>query len=122
MRSYECAVIVTPAANDESIKTGTAKYTKVIAGNGGEITEIETWGRRKLAYEINHHREGFYFFYRFRGPNALLDELGRQMRIDESIIRHMIIQDELASGDEPALDPEKVEPVLGKEREVEHRG
>ena len=71
MRSYECAVIFKPGLSDDVIKAGTAKYASVIASNGGENTELETCGKRRLAYEIDDHFEGVYFFLRFRAPNAV---------------------------------------------------
>jgi small subunit ribosomal protein S6 len=118
-------VILHPAVTDEGLKASTAKYVDIIAAGGGEITKVETWGKRRLSYEISRQPEGHYFFYRFRGPNPLLDELGRQMRIDENVLRHMIVRDELATGSEPRLEPGAVEPTLrhpDREREEEHRG
>jgi len=125
MRSYECAVILHPAVNDDGLKASTAKYVEIIAHSGGEITRVETWGKRRLSYEIMKQPEGHYFFYRFRGAGALVDELGRQLRIDENVLRHLIVQDELANGAEPALEPGTVEPTFRhpeREREEEHRG
>lgn len=127
MRSYECAVIVHPAVNDDGLRASTAKYVEIIAKSGGEITKVETWGKRRLSYEIMKQPEGTYFFYRFRGANTLIDELGRQMRIDENVLRHLIVRDELAEGSEPALEPGTVEvtmrhPEREREEGVEHRG
>jgi small subunit ribosomal protein S6 len=121
MRSYECAVIFEPSVSEDALKTSTAKYVEVIAKGGGEVTQVETWGKRRLAYEIMKQPEGHYFFYRFRGAGKLLDELGRQLRIDEHVLRHMIVRDELAAGNEPKLDPATVEPVFGQPQE-DHRG
>ena len=127
MRSYECAVIMHPSVGDDGLRASTAKYVEIIAKSGGEITKVETWGKRRLAYEIMKQPEGTYFFYRFRGATTLVDELGRHMRIDESILRHMIVRDERAVGNEPALEPATVEATMGHpERDVreesEHRG
>ena len=72
-----------------------------------------------------HQLDGHYFFYRFRGDSPLVAELARQLRIDEGVLRHMIVRDELANGTEPALDPATVEPTLRqpeREREEEYRG
>lgn len=110
MRSYECTVVFNPGMNDESVKTSLARYAELIAANGGENTAIETWGKRRLAYEIEHHSEGHYFFYRFRGENDVLKELSRQMRIDENILRHMLVVDELATGTEAKVEPSALEP------------
>jgi small subunit ribosomal protein S6 len=120
-------VIVHPAVNDDGLRASTAKYVEIIAKSGGEITKVETWGKRRLSYEIMKQPEGTYFFYRFRGANTLIDELGRQMRIDENVLRHLIVRDELAEGSEPALEPGTVEvtmrhPEREREEGVEHRG
>jgi len=126
MRSYECAVILYPAVSDDGLKASTAKYVEIIARSGGEITRVETWGKRRLSYEIMKQPEGHYFFYKFRGANPIVDELGRQLRIDENVLRHLIVRDELADGTEAKLDPASVEAVLrhpAEDRgEVEHRG
>ena len=112
MRSYECAIVFYPGLGDDEIKAGIDKFSQIIAGGGGELTRVETWGKRKLAYEIDHQSEGFYYFYKFRGTNDLLNELGRQLRIDESVLRHLIVKDELAKGDEPKIDSAGVEAVV----------
>ena len=103
MRSYECTIVFHPGTSEEGLKDATTKYANVVASGGGEMTGVETWGKRKLAYEIDDHDEGHYFFLRFRSDSSVLDEMGRQMRIDENILRHMIVVDELASGTEPKV-------------------
>jgi small subunit ribosomal protein S6 len=104
VRSYECAIVFYPSLGDDGVKAGWTKYAEVIEKNGGELTHVETWGKRRLAYEIDHQSEGYYYFYRFRGSNDVLHELGRQLRIDESVLRHLIVKDELAKGDEPKVE------------------
>jgi small subunit ribosomal protein S6 len=115
LRSYECAVIFAPGVNDEGLRDESQKFVNVIVSNGGEMTALETWGKRRLAYEIDHHADGHYFFFKFRGADPALTELGRQMRIDENIIRHMIVRDELASGEESVVEADKVEAVKTSE-------
>lgn len=104
MRSYECAVVLHPAVTEDGLKTSTAKYLDIIARTGGEITHVETWGKRRLSFEILKQAEGHYFFYKFRGAAKLVDELGRQLRIDEHVLRHMIVRDEQATGNEAKLE------------------
>ena len=94
MKDYECAVILSPNLGPDALKTAAKKYSDIIAAQGGALTKIDEWGLRSLAYEINYHREGFYYFYKFRGTNDTLTELNRQLRIDEDVIRHMIVRDE----------------------------
>lgn len=95
MKDYECVVIFAPAVAGDALVGATKKYADVITAQGGEIKEIDDWGKRSLAYEINYHREGHYFFYRFKSGKEVLDELTRQLRIDENVIRHMIVRDDL---------------------------
>lgn len=122
MRSYECAIVFYPALGEDGVDDAVKKYVRVIDGHGGELTRVETWGKRKLAYEIDHQSEGYYYFIKFRGRNELLTELGRQLRIDESVLRHLIVKDELASGDEPKLGLEGLEIIASGPKEGISRG
>jgi len=72
MRSYECAVILYPSVSDDGLKTSTAKYVDIIARSGGEITRVETWGKRRLSFEIKEP-EGHY---------CLLQETAFSPRLD----------------------------------------
>lgn len=94
MNKYECTVIYVPGAGSDLQQTSTQKYTDVIASNGGKLTGHDDWGKRGLAYEIDHNREGFYHFYKFEGGGETVDELNRQLRIDENVLRHMIVRDD----------------------------
>ncbi|MFH1755950.1 MAG: 30S ribosomal protein S6 [Candidatus Latescibacterota bacterium] len=107
MNNYECTIIVTSDTGDDVAKSAAKKYANVITTGGGELTQLEDWGRRKLAYEINHHQEGHYVFYKMRCDNPVLQELNRLLRLDETILRHMIVRDPLATGEEAKIDPEE---------------
>jgi small subunit ribosomal protein S6 len=117
VRSYECGIVFYPSLGDDGVKAQMAKYAQVITGEGGELTRVESWGKRRLAYEIDHQSEGHYFFNKFRGNNHLLTELGRQLRIDESVLRHLIVKDELAKGDEPKVELEGLQAVASGPKE-----
>jgi small subunit ribosomal protein S6 len=117
VKSYECAIVFYPNLGDDGYKSGTEKYARIIGDQGGELTGLETWGQRQLAYEINHQNEGAYYFFKFRGSNDVLQELGRQLRIDESVLRHLIVKDELAKGDEPKVGVENMQAVQAGPRE-----
>ena len=119
MKDYECVVIFAPAVAGDAVVGATKKYADVITSHGGEIKEIDDWGKRSLAYEINYHREGHYLVYRFKGGNEVLNELGRQLRIDESVIRHMIVRDDLKgrSHYKPTIDAAEAKPVHTEETE-----
>ena len=102
MKDYECAVILAPTVASELLESSAKKYGSIITSNGGELVKIDDWGKRSLAYEIKFHREGFYLFYRFKGTGAVLDELNRQLRIDENVLRHMIVRDKYLLPPAPA--------------------
>jgi len=93
LKKYECAVIFVPTVGNDVLESSTKKYAEVITSRGGNLEELDSWGKRTLAYEIDYHREGYYYFYRFQGGNEILAELNRQMRIDENVLRHMIVRD-----------------------------
>lgn len=95
MKDYECAVIFAPTLAGDLLAGATKRYADIITAQGGEVTEVNDWGKRGLAYEIKFHREGYYCFYRFKGGQAVLNELSRQLLIDEAVIRHMIVRDEM---------------------------
>jgi small subunit ribosomal protein S6 len=117
VKSYECAIVFYPNLGEDGYKTGTNKYARIIHDRGGELTGLETWGQRQLAYEIGHQTEGVYYFYKFRGNSDVLQELGRQLRIDESVLRHLIVKDGLAKGDEPRVDLEQLQAVQSGPKE-----
>ena len=110
MTKYECAVVLSPAIGADGVEGSTKKYKNIITTHGGSLTAIDDWGKRPLAYEINFHREGYYHFYRFEGGNELINELNRQLRIDENVIRHMIVRDEFKAAPQRQSEAVPTEP------------
>ncbi len=117
LKSYECTIIISSSTGEADVKDYAKKYANVIESGGGELTQLENWGRRKLAYEINHIEEGYYLFYKMRCENRVLEELNRLLRLDESVLRHLIIRDSIATGDESKIDPNEVLPGGSIEKE-----
>lgn len=91
MRNYEAVVIVDPRLEEAAIQQAVDKLTKVIQARG-EMAKIDQWGRRRLAYEINHLKEGHYFVASFKAEADLIEDLDRTMRIGEEYIRHKIVR------------------------------
>ena len=91
MRNYEAVVIVDPRLEEAAIQQAVDKLTKVISARG-EMGKLDQWGRRRLAYEINHLKEGHYFVASFRAESDLIDDLDRTLRIGEEYIRHKIVR------------------------------
>lgn len=89
---YETAVIINAALDDEQIEAVVAKITGIITDGGGEISETEKWGRKRLAYTINKNRIGYYVIYRYEAPVELIAEFERLLKIDESVVRFLTIR------------------------------
>ena len=92
MRDYELIVIVSPDVPEEELPTHLDKISEFITNKGGSVTEVERWGKRKLAYPINHFREGNYVLTRFKLEPGTTAELEANLRISEKILRHLLVR------------------------------
>lgn len=93
MRKYEVMYIVRPDLDEEATKATVERFNKVVTDNGGEVESTEEMGKRRLAYEINDYREGYYVLLHINGVTATVDELERLFNISEDVIRHMVVRD-----------------------------
>jgi small subunit ribosomal protein S6 len=91
-RTYEIVFIVNPDAEDAEVMRMTEAVQKIITDQGGSITKTEMMGRRQLAYEINHKRDGVYVLLEVEGSGAEIAELERRMRVNDRILRYMTIR------------------------------
>lgn len=94
MRSYETIFVLHPSLDEEAVKANIEKFKGVIENNGGEVENVDVWGRRKLAYEIAKVNEGTYTLINFKAGAELPKELDRVFRIADGVIRHIIINPE----------------------------
>ncbi len=94
MRKYETIFILHPSLDEEAVKANVEKFKGVIENNGGEVENVDAWGKRKLAYEIQKVSEGHYTLINFNSNPELPKELDRVFRITDSVIRHIIINPE----------------------------
>ena len=92
MRDYEMILIINPEVTEEDIPGTIDKVSDFITSKGGEITEIDRWGKRKLAYPINHCREGNYVLTRFKFEPGMTAELEAKLKISEMILRHLLVR------------------------------
>ena len=93
LEDYELVLIVTPEVADEDLDTTIENITsKFITANGGTISNIERWGKRRLAYPIKHFTEGSYVLTQFKLKPALCKELEANLRISEEVLRHLLIR------------------------------
>lgn len=93
MRKYEVIFIIKPA-DEESINATIAKYETLITANGGNVEKIDRWGKRRLAYEVKDHAEGFYALIYFTAEPKAVFELERVMKISDDILRHMVVKED----------------------------
>ena len=94
MRKYETIFILHPTLDEEAVKANVEKFKGVIENGGGTIENVDSWGKRKLAYEINKVNEGYYTLINFSAEPELPKELYRIFRITDTVVRHIIIKDE----------------------------
>jgi len=92
LRDYELIVIISPEVPEEEVPTNIDKIGEFITSKGGSITQVDRWGKRRLAYTINHFKEGNYVLTKFKIEPATTAELETNLRISEKILRHMLIR------------------------------
>ena len=88
---YESAILINAALDDEAIKNLVDRIKETISTNGGEILEIEDWGRKRLAYQVKKSKIGYYVIFRFNSSPDLIPKLERYYQLDESILRYLTI-------------------------------
>ena len=92
MNKYELAVVVNAKLEDEERAATIEKVKEYIARYGGTVTDVDDWGKRKLAYEIQKMSEGFYYFVHFEADGTCPAEVERQVRIMENVIRYLCVR------------------------------
>lgn len=109
MRNYELMAVLAPDIAEDAMPGELERITGYITGSGGEVTELVTtspWGRRRLAYPIKDYRDGFYALYHFSTVPERIDELERDLRLNNQVLRSLVTA-------YTAPKPKKVKP--GKE-------
>lgn len=92
MNSYETLYIIKPDLEDEVRAALIQKFSAIITDNGGEIESVDEWGKRKLAYAINYISEGYYVLVNFKAQPELPAELERNFKINDNIMRYIVIK------------------------------
>ena len=91
-RTYEVIFIIDPDTADNEVMQLSEGVQKIITNQGGSITKTEMMGKRQLAYEINHKRNGIYVLLEVEGSGAEIAEVERRMRVNDQILRYMTIR------------------------------
>lgn len=92
MHKYELTVVISSKVDDD-VRTATIEQIKeLIARFGGTVLNVDDWGKRRLAYEIQKMKEAYYYFITFEGDSTLPNEMEQRVRIMENVIRYLIVR------------------------------
>ncbi len=94
MNKYELAVVVNAKIDDDARADAIEKVKALIERYNGVITNIDEWGKKRLAYEIQKMREGYYYFIQFDASSEAPAEIERRIRIMEPVIRYLCVKQE----------------------------
>ncbi|MBM7624324.1 30S ribosomal protein S6 [Sporohalobacter salinus] len=94
MREYETMFILNPDLEDDITEEIVENIKNTIDESKGEISNIDKWGTKKLAYELDDHKAGYYTVINFNGKGETVDELERVYRLNDNILRFIILRDE----------------------------
>jgi len=91
-RQYELVYIVKPDASDQEVTDLHTQIEQIVQRFNATLDKTENWGRRKLAYEIGHHREGTYVVETITGTGDVMKEIDRRLRVIDQVIRHLVVR------------------------------
>jgi len=115
MPQYECAVVLVPTLTDEQVQEQIEQMKTWLTGLGAQVSDVDVWGRKRLAFPLGKHQEGFYVIYYFTldQGQARLVEFDKRANTTETILRHMVIR--LPALKEPPRLPKEEEEGEGGE-------
>ena len=91
-RQYELVYILPPDTTEQQVADLHTQVEQVVARLNGQIEKTENWGRRRLAYEIGHQKEGVYVLQVINGSGELMKELDRRLKVMDQVIRHIVVR------------------------------
>ena len=91
VRDYEMVLVFDSQLSEEDLESKSKRYQDSLTQKNARIAGVDHWGVRKLAYEIGRHQQGNYFVFRFQSESTVISELERTCRLDESVLRHLIV-------------------------------
>lgn len=94
LREYECVMVLHPGTSATHTEAIHSRFETSVATHGGEVRLKDDWGMREMAYEIEKQHSGHYWFFKFTANNTMVAEADRDMRLDDKVIRHLIVRDE----------------------------
>ena len=109
---YEILVIIDPRPTDEEVAALLATLGENLRGLGAEVTKVENWGKRRLAYDIRKQREGTYAVLEVSAEPAMIKEFERQLKLNENVLRFISTRVPIRKKARPAETPEVAEEVV----------
>ena len=94
MRRYEMMIILDPALEENSVQPSLEQFLTVVTTEGGSVDKVDVWGRRRLAYEIDKKSEGIYAIVDMRAEPGTVQELDRQLGLNEAVLRTKVLRPE----------------------------
>ena len=91
-RDYELGFILNPEVNEEQTGAILTRISQIVANYDGQVMRVNQWGRRRMAYPIEHHRDGYYIFIDMILTPETVAELDRMLKVSEDVLRHMLIR------------------------------
>ncbi|MFT4285958.1 MAG: 30S ribosomal protein S6 [Protaetiibacter sp.] len=124
---YELMVILDPEIDERTVAPSLDKFLGVITGDGGTIENIDIWGRRRLAYEIKKKSEGIYAVVNFTATSEATNELDRQLKLSEAVLRTKVLRAEeavaragkIAAADEAKAARKAAKPAAKADKDAE---
>ena len=122
MRDYEAVYIFDSAIEESAVNEKLDRYLAMVAGKkgGGEVTAVDHWGRRQLAYAIEDHENGYYVVTHFRTEADKLPEFERLLKLDDDLLRYLIVVNEgdLSTSPAPIVETSEDDEDSDDEEEV----
>jgi small subunit ribosomal protein S6 len=94
MRRYEIMIILDPNLEDRAVQPSLDQFLKVVTGGGGTVEKVDIWGKRRLAYQIQKKSEGIYAVVDLTAEPATVQELDRQLNLNEAVLRTKVVRPE----------------------------
>ena len=91
-RQYELVYLLPPDTTEQQVTELHQQIEAVVSRMNGQIEKMENWGRRKLAYQIAHHKEGVYVLEVINGSGELMKELDRRLKVMDQVVRHLVVR------------------------------
>ena len=108
MIKYETTFILEPGFDEDRVNEEVERVSQWIKDLGGEVLEVQRWGKRRLSYEINRRRDGIYTLMLYEGPGSVVKEIERRLRLNESVMRVLTVLHVPPELTQPQVDPDLV--------------